>query len=70
MSKPAKLGTVWTAKAIVYIIDDSGPKLVRKTVARCMDTPNAVNAAVAEARKNGHSKLWVAGEASGIKYIG
>lgn len=40
-TRPAKLGTVWTAVAVLYNADG-------KRVGRCIDTPNAIAKALME----------------------
>ena len=67
--KPERLGTVWTARALIRIIDDSTAPPRWLTVASCIDTPAAIGNAFAAARRNHPGKtLWVHSETRG-KYI-
>ncbi len=65
--KPAKLGNVWTAKAAIRYIDEKTMKW--KTVAECVDTPNAIAQTLNRAKKiYSHVTLCVHSDVNG-KYI-
>ena len=68
--KPERIGTVWVANAVVWVIDCTGEIPKRKNLAVCIDTPNAVKAELAKLRKAGHRDLWSTGDASGKQYHG
>ncbi len=64
--KVEPIGTVWTSRAGIQIIDDSydPPKWV--TVESCIDTPVAIGNAFAKARQNHPDEtLWVTSDANG-----
>ena len=62
--KPEKLGNVWTAWALIRIIDETTMKWV--TVEHCIDTPNAIANAFAKARRTHYGKtLWVHSQTRG-----
>ena len=68
MSKPERIGTVWTAWAQIQIIDDryDPPRWV--TVESCIDTPHAIGNALAKARKTHYGKrMWVKQDMAGRK---
>lgn len=65
--KPEPLGTVWTATARIRYIDYATMRWV--TVSDCIDTPNAIVAALAKARQLHPGKtMWVHSDTEG-KYI-
>ena len=62
--KPEKIGTVWTAVARIRYIDDATNKWV--TVAKVIDTPNAIKAALVKAWTAHPTKiLWVDSDTNG-----
>ncbi len=61
---PNPLGTVWAAVARIRYIDDATNRWV--TVETCIDTPNAIKAALAEAKTVYPGKtLWVKSDVYG-----
>lgn len=64
--KPPALGTVWAAIARIRYIDDTGDTARWVTVATCIDTPNAIRAALKAARAAHPDKtLWVRSDTGG-----
>jgi hypothetical protein len=67
--RPAKLGTVYTARARIRYIDELAGIPLWVTAWACADTPNATKAALAEARKyHPGVTLWVHSDTNG-KYL-
>lgn len=67
MKKPPMIGTVWTAAAKIRMIDESTMKWV--TLAVCIDTPNAIKAAIVAVKKSKpRATIWVHSDTNG-KYI-
>ena len=67
--KPAALGTVWAATARIRIITED---FKWETLHRCLDTPVAVDDAVAAVIiRTGipKSRLWIHGDASGNRMV-
>ena len=63
---PEALGTVWTSRARIQIIDDSCDPPRWVTVESCIDTSHAIANAFAKARQNHPGKcLWVNSDTSG-----
>ncbi len=61
-----QIGTVWTSRARIQIIDDccDPPRWV--TVESCVDTPHAIGNAFAKARQNHpDDTLWVNSDTAG-----
>lgn len=69
-TKPAKLGVVWAATARIQVIDETPAVPVWKTLATCVDTPNAIAAAVAALRRKGVKNIWSVGTVSDRKLHG
>jgi len=64
--KTETLGTVWTSRARIQIIDDSCDPPRWVTVESCIDTPHAIANAFAKARQNHpDSRLWVNSDTNG-----
>jgi len=67
-----KLGNVWAAKAKIQYMGWDGDKRVWKTLATCMDTPNAIIAAAKKLEKRGvclMNQMWVIGDVTCRKMV-
>lgn len=64
------LGTIWTSEAQIMFIDFSAKKPQWTVLAKCVDTPNAIKAALAKVQVAHPTKtLWVQSPARGSRYI-
>ena len=63
--KPPQLGTIWTAGARLRVIDDSTEPAMWRTIATCIDTPNAIAQALKEARKTERRTIWIKSDTGG-----
>lgn len=68
--KPPKLGTIWPVAARIQAIDLATEPPRWKTLATCLDTPNAVRAALAEQQAaHPSATLWVDSPSRGGRYL-